>query len=278
MLPQQHTTVFQTGPLFADSNPLTWKALYPFCWPLMSEAFQQKVTGSEKGSKNKRWKSKRREGLATSLACNAGVLFGRVNAKKLAIIYWTGHVWFRLRVYGGGRGRGKAKRTILTAPEPSSLLLLDRCSPQPSAAIKISDDSCNFHQDNTRHSPAKITPAPQANTSLKGTSRNLAIRTPVSSQVQKSKNTYHSTWFYCKLTSQWFVLGSRHHEYINERDTAFPLVRSIDCTLTNETTGQNLVHYLLQERENLVGFLAVISLLMKTIPCLQWIICMVVLF
>ena len=27
------------------------------------------------------------EGLATSLACNAGVLFGRVNAKKLAIIY-----------------------------------------------------------------------------------------------------------------------------------------------------------------------------------------------
>lgn len=169
MLPQQHTTVFQTGPLFADSNPLTWKALYPFCWPLMSEAFQQKVTGSEKGSKNKRWKSKRREGLATSLACNAGVLFGRVNAKKLAIIYWTGHVWFRLRVYGRGRGREKAKRTILTAPEPSSLLLLDRCSPQPSAAIKISDDSCNFHQDNTRHSPAKITPAPQANTSLKGT-------------------------------------------------------------------------------------------------------------
>lgn len=168
-----------------------------------------------------------------------------------------------------GEGGGKAKRTILTAPEPSSLLLLDRCSPQPSAAIKISDGSCNFHQDNTRHLPAKITPAPQANTSLKGTSRNLAIRTPVCSQVQKSKNTYHSTWFYCKLTSQWFVLGSRHHEYINERDTAFPLVRSIDCTLTNETTGQNLVHYLLQERENLVGFLAVISLLMKTIPCLQ---------
>ena len=66
-------------------------------------------------------------------------------------------------------GRGKAKRMIPTAPEYSSLLLLDRCSPQPSAAIKINDDSCNFHQDNTRHSPAKITPAPQANTSLKGT-------------------------------------------------------------------------------------------------------------
>lgn len=155
---------------------------------------------------------------------------------------------------------------ILTAPEHSSLLLLDLCSPQPSAAIKISDGSCNFRQDNTRHSPAKIAPAPQANTSLKGTREIWPVLPP---QVLKSKNTYHSTWFYNKLISQWFVLGSRHHEYMNERDTAFPLVRSIDCTLTNETTGQNPVHYLLQERENLVGFLAVISLLMKTIPCLQ---------
>ena len=172
-------------------------------------------------------------------------------------------------------GRGKARRMILTAPEHSSLLLLDLCSPQPSAAIKISDGSCNFRQDNTGHSPAKITPAPQANTSLKGTREIWPVLPP---QVLKSKNTYHSTWFYNKLISQWFVLGSRHHEYMNERDTAFPLVRSIDCTLTNETTGQNPVHYLLQERENLVGFLAVISLLMKTIPCLQWIIRIVVLF
>ena len=95
-------------------------------------------------------------------------------------------------------GRGKAKRMILTAPEHSSFLLLDLCSPQPSAAIKISDGSCNFRQDNTRHSPAKITPAPQANTSLKGTREIWPVLPP---QVLKSKNTYHSTWFYNNLIS-----------------------------------------------------------------------------
>lgn len=160
-----------------------------------------------------------------------------------------------------GKGAGEGEKNDSHCSRALLPLSFRPLLTQPSAAIKINDVSCNFHQDNTRHSPAKITPAPQGNTSLKG-----EFLPP---QVLKSKNTYHSTWFYSKLTSQWFVLGSRHHEYMNERDTAFPLVRSIDCTLTNETTGQNLVQYLLQERENLVGFLAVISLLMKTIPCLQ---------
>ena len=49
--------------------------------------FNKKLQEAKKAQKIKDEKVKKREGLATSLACNAGVLFGRVNAKKLAIIY-----------------------------------------------------------------------------------------------------------------------------------------------------------------------------------------------
>ena len=77
-------------------------------------------------------------------------------------------------------GRGKAKRMILTAPEPSSLLLLDHCSPQPSAAIKVNDGSCNFHQDNIRQDNYACSSGkyfPERN------SRNLASLTPAGTEI-----------------------------------------------------------------------------------------------
>ena len=62
------------------------------------------------------------------LACSAGILWGRVDFKKLAIFYSTGHIWFRVRVDGGGKGVGKGE--IYPLPHPLiPLLLFDPCSP-----------------------------------------------------------------------------------------------------------------------------------------------------
>ena len=53
------------------------------------------------------------------VVCSEGVLLGRVNVKKLAIVYSTGHVWFGDRGSGEGRGRGKVKYVIFTSPTPT---------------------------------------------------------------------------------------------------------------------------------------------------------------
>ena len=57
------------------------------------------------------------------LACSAGVLLGRVNVKKFAIIYSAHHVWFGDWGSGGRRGWGKAKRLIIFTPPPRPLSL-----------------------------------------------------------------------------------------------------------------------------------------------------------
>ena len=70
-----------------------------------------------------------------------------------------------------GEGDGEsAKRNIhcfTFFPSPYFLQLLAPLvqisfSPQPSTTVKIKDSNYNFHQDNTEHSPAKITPALKA--------------------------------------------------------------------------------------------------------------------
>ena len=49
---------------------------------------------------------------ALQIACGANVLLVRVNVKKLAIIYSTGHVRDEVRVHGGGRGRGMVEKKL----------------------------------------------------------------------------------------------------------------------------------------------------------------------
>ena len=78
------------------------------------------------------------------LACSAGVLLGRVNVKKFAIIYSAHHVWFGDWGSGGRRGLGKGEKTNnIHSPTPTPILILDRSpldtnflSPQHSAAIQ----------------------------------------------------------------------------------------------------------------------------------------------
>ena len=55
---------------------------------------------------------------------------------------------------------------VTLLPHPSPLLLSDRRSPQPSAAAKIKDCGYNFHQDNAKQSPAKITRVLRGNPTL----------------------------------------------------------------------------------------------------------------
>ena len=43
----------------------------------------------------------------SSVACSAGVLWGRVNFRELVIVYSAGHVWFGVRVDGEGKGAWK---------------------------------------------------------------------------------------------------------------------------------------------------------------------------
>ena len=101
----------------------------------------------------------------------AGVLFVRANViSSRSIVYPTGHVWFGVRVDGGGRGWEKGeKESSLSQPHPSPYFwpltaptLQISFSPQPSDAIKIKEGGHNFHQESTEHSLAKITPALQA--------------------------------------------------------------------------------------------------------------------
>ena len=100
-------------------------------------------------------KADKREGpIRKLIACSAGVLLVRANAK-------SGR-W--------GYGAGEKRRCNLHSPTPplSLFLTVDRplginfYSPQPSAAIKIKDGSHNIRYQITWHSLAKITPAPQA--------------------------------------------------------------------------------------------------------------------
>ena len=76
-------------------------------------------------------------------ACSAGVLLGRVNLRKLAIVYSTSHVWFGVRVDGEGKGAGKAYFSLShPLPSPSfrpslTLLVQISFSPQPFTAVKI---------------------------------------------------------------------------------------------------------------------------------------------
>ena len=100
------------------------------------------------------------------LACSSGVLLGRVNVKKLAIVYSTGHVLFGVRVCGGGRVRGKAKKDAIHSPSPTPLLIFYfRLLPFGTNFFLSPAFRCcghSFRLENTKHSLAKITPALQA--------------------------------------------------------------------------------------------------------------------
>ena len=105
---------------------------------------------------------------------SSGVLLVRVNVKKLAIAYSTGHIWFGNRGIGrggggGGGGGGGAKGEIFSPSPPLSLfwssltpLVKISFSPQLTTAIKIKDGGHNYRWKNTEYSLAKITPALQA--------------------------------------------------------------------------------------------------------------------
>ena len=60
-------------------------------------------------------------------ACSAGFLLGRVNVKKLAIVYSTGHVWFGVKIWRWGIGSGKG--VIFTAPPPPLYFFLTMAHP-----------------------------------------------------------------------------------------------------------------------------------------------------
>lgn len=76
---------------------------------------------------------------ATSLpfvmACSEGVLLGCANVKERAIVYFTGHFPFGVRVDGRGRGREGAKHSppslFFTVTHPLSKKFLPLPSLQP---------------------------------------------------------------------------------------------------------------------------------------------------
>ena len=63
---------------------------------------------------------------------------------KLAIVYPIGHVWFGVRVNGGGKKGGRTTHpSTYFWPSTDSLIQIS-FSPQSSAVIKIKDDGHNF--------------------------------------------------------------------------------------------------------------------------------------
>ena len=61
--------------------------------------------------------------VLSKLTCGADVLLERVEGYKLAIAFLTGHLWFRVRVNGGGRRRGRG-RGKARGPTPPVFLLM----------------------------------------------------------------------------------------------------------------------------------------------------------
>ena len=85
-------------------------------------------------SKAKLWFSKFLSTIS-SVACSAGVLWGRVNFRELVIVYSAGHVWFGVRVDGEGKGAWKGPlSSFLTV---AHFLVLISFSPQPSTAFPL---------------------------------------------------------------------------------------------------------------------------------------------
>ena len=63
---------------------------------------------------------------------------------KLAIVYLIGHVWFGVRVNGGGKEGGRTTHPSTYFWPSTDALIQISFSPQSSAVIKIKDDGHNF--------------------------------------------------------------------------------------------------------------------------------------
>ena len=80
------------------------------------------------------------------LACSAGVLLWWANIISSWFVYLNGHVWFGVRVDGGGRGWGKSeKRWVLFTPQPPplSLFLTVDCPLPPLVQTFLSPALCH---------------------------------------------------------------------------------------------------------------------------------------
>ena len=99
--------------------------------------------------------------FGSEVVCSVTVLLGEstLHARDRLFVY------FSVMVGGGDR-----ERPLISITPPSSLSFLlvvvhpfvHNCSPQPSAAVKIKDNSFSFHKENAGHSLAKIMLALQA--------------------------------------------------------------------------------------------------------------------
>ena len=86
----------------------------------------------------------------TDLACNVGILVG------LMVLYSNSHVWFGVRVDGGGWGAGKGSPSFPLLWLTLTPLVQILFSPQPATTVKIKDGSYNFHKNNAEHLPPPL--------------------------------------------------------------------------------------------------------------------------
>ena len=102
--------------LFVGLLPrLRWTTLHATIWQerliilmVCNVSQVQQMTRSQKSKATKWWQ---RRGRGGGGGPKLGVIVRASYCYKLAIIYPIGHVWFGVRVNGGGKGRGKSGRT-----------------------------------------------------------------------------------------------------------------------------------------------------------------------
>ena len=72
------------------------------------------------------------------------------------VLYSNSHVWFGVRVDGGGWGAGKGSPSFPLLWLTLTPLVQILFSPQPATTVKIKDGSYNFHKNNAEHLPPPL--------------------------------------------------------------------------------------------------------------------------